>query len=87
MLGSDYQIPKQFYKQCLKAKSYSQRDMQRERERERERERDTEREREIEIYRVFHRKGYQNFYNIYLKIKRPSKLLGTLSQDSNNFKM
>ena len=83
MLGSDYQIPKQFYKQCLKAKSYSQRDMQRERERER----DTEREREIEIYRVFHRKGYQNFYNIYLKIKRPSKLLGTLSQDGNNFKM
>ena len=83
MLGSDYQIPKQFYKQCLKAKSYSQRDMQRERERER----DTEREREIEIYRVFHRKGYQNFYNIYLKIKRPPKLLGTLSQDSNNFKM
>ena len=60
---------------------------ERERERERESERETEREREIEIYWVFHRKGYQNFYNIYLKIKRPPKLLGTLSQDSNNFKM
>ena len=47
MLGPDYQIPKQFYKQCLKAKSYSQRDMHRQRERERERERERKRNRNI----------------------------------------